>query len=215
MKFTSVMATAAMMVAISGTAHGATVVAGNYPGAADSPYQGYWVNESGGQNFLVGFSLAQATQISGLRILMGNGYGNVGDSVQIKIRAASGGAPAAVNLYSFADTIDTSVSYANANAVTSNFAAISLAAGNYYIGMSSNIGSGVWASYGPSTTNDQWQLSGDNLGFQPDIRDLAFQVIGDAGAVPEPAAWALMLGGFGLAGTAMRRRRKAISVTYA
>jgi len=30
------------------------------------------------------------------------------------------------------------------------------------------------------------------------------------GAVPEPASWALMLGGFGLAGAAMRRRRTAV-----
>lgn len=31
------------------------------------------------------------------------------------------------------------------------------------------------------------------------------------GAVPEPASWALMLGGFGLVGAAMRRRRTAVS----
>ena len=36
-----------------------------------------------------------------------------------------------------------------------------------------------------------------------------------SGAVPEPAAWAMMLGGFGLAGTAMRRRRRAMHVTFA
>jgi len=30
-----------------------------------------------------------------------------------------------------------------------------------------------------------------------------------AGAVPEPASWALMLGGFGAIGTAMRRRPRA------
>ncbi len=36
-----------------------------------------------------------------------------------------------------------------------------------------------------------------------------------AGAVPEPAQWALMLGGFGLAGAAMRRRRARVRVTYA
>ena len=32
--------------------------------------------------------------------------------------------------------------------------------------------------------------------------------------VPEPATWAMMIGGFGMAGAAMRRRRK-VSVTYA
>lgn len=31
-----------------------------------------------------------------------------------------------------------------------------------------------------------------------------------AGTVPEPASWAMMLGGFGLMGTALRSRRKAV-----
>ncbi len=31
------------------------------------------------------------------------------------------------------------------------------------------------------------------------------------GAIPEPSAWALMLGGFGLAGAALRRRRTAVA----
>lgn len=35
------------------------------------------------------------------------------------------------------------------------------------------------------------------------------------GAVPEPAAWALMLGGFGMMGAAVRRRRSQVRVTYA
>jgi hypothetical protein len=33
--------------------------------------------------------------------------------------------------------------------------------------------------------------------------------------VPEPASWALMFGGFGLVGAAMRRRQRTVSVTYA
>jgi PEP-CTERM motif len=35
------------------------------------------------------------------------------------------------------------------------------------------------------------------------------------GAVPEPASWALMIAGFGLVGSAMRRRKPSISVSYA
>ncbi|CAM3031290.1 PEP-CTERM sorting domain-containing protein [Sphingomonas antarctica] len=35
------------------------------------------------------------------------------------------------------------------------------------------------------------------------------------GAVPEPASWALMLGGFGLMGAGVRRRRPQVTVTYA
>jgi hypothetical protein len=36
------------------------------------------------------------------------------------------------------------------------------------------------------------------------------QVGAGAGAVPEPASWAMMLGGFGLVGGAMRRRKAAV-----
>jgi hypothetical protein len=39
--------------------------------------------------------------------------------------------------------------------------------------------------------------------------------LGGSGAVPEPASWALMLGGFGLIGAVVRRRRESVRVTYA
>jgi hypothetical protein len=39
--------------------------------------------------------------------------------------------------------------------------------------------------------------------------------IGFTAAVPEPASWALMIGGFGLVGGAMRRRAKATNVNVA
>lgn len=37
------------------------------------------------------------------------------------------------------------------------------------------------------------------------------QVIASAGGVPEPATWALMITGFGMAGSALRRRRTAVA----
>ena len=43
---------------------------------------------------------------------------------------------------------------------------------------------------------------------------ISYQLREPFNAVPEPAAWALMLTGFGLVGSAMRRRAK-VAVTYA
>jgi PEP-CTERM motif len=73
------------------------------------------------------------------------------------------------------------------------------------------------------TANDlaAFDAIGYNLDFNI-LRNPGFtfdtaQVFGLAGtaAVPEPATWAMMLAGFGLAGAAMRRRRSSVKVTYA
>ncbi len=41
------------------------------------------------------------------------------------------------------------------------------------------------------------------------------RLLGDMGAVPEPASWAMMIFGFGLVGGAMRRRKTKLTVSYA
>lgn len=46
-----------------------------------------------------------------------------------------------------------------------------------------------------------------SYGVAANVAGLAF--VGEGGAVPEPTTWALMIGGFGLAGASLRRRRAA------
>ncbi len=52
----------------------------------------------------------------------------------------------------------------------------------------------------------------DIAGFRLTSTQYAFEIDTVAGAVPEPATWAMMVGGFGLLGFATRRRRTARTV---
>lgn len=58
----------------------------------------------------------------------------------------------------------------------------------------------IWPRYAPA---------GVEPGSNTQISDFAPDASSFAAAVPEPATWALMLGGFGLAGARLRRRRAA------
>jgi len=58
-----------------------------------------------------------------------------------------------------------------------------------------------------------FQLGTDG-GNGDQLRLVSLHLDGVNGAVPEPASWAMMLGGFGLVGGAMRSRRRA-AVTFA
>jgi hypothetical protein len=86
-------------------------------------------------------------------------------------------------------------------------------AGTYTLSMS--LGGGMFsynvdghgASYDAngSTSIKSVILQGYNTGTSYDIHWDNLQ-----GSVPEPASWAMMLGGFGLVGGAMRRRKAAV-----
>ena len=47
-------------------------------------------------------------------------------------------------------------------------------------------------------------------GYGPVIDGVSVSLVSLPGGVPEPASWALMIGGFGLAGAALRRRRAVV-----
>jgi hypothetical protein len=73
-----------------------------------------------------------------------------------------------------------------------------------------------WQNWGGSSYDFVADATSATLQFS--VTDEAFDVGLDAvsvdqagGGVPEPAAWALMLGGFGLVGATLRRRRSTIA----
>jgi len=72
--------------------------------------------------------------------------------------------------------------------------------GGNFIGLRAVTGTGTFYGFAYSTDNIL-----NSIGFE-NVADTAITATTAAGAVPEPASWALMIAGFGLVGGAMRRR---------
>jgi hypothetical protein len=91
--------------------------------------------------------------------------------------------------------------------VTYGLAAISAAGGNYFVDAVANSVGGF------NFLTDNQNVSGHTLQTGLNCCDVGTSlVVGNgAAAVPEPASWALMIGGFGLAGAALRRRRALVA----
>lgn len=94
-----------------------------------------------------------------------------------------------------------------------DFSGVSLAVGQQYSAAISIVGDSP--NLGVFATTANGYIHGQLFASQPTIAscdagqcDLTFRVTGVSAAVPEPATWAMMLGGFGLAGAAVRRRAK-------
>lgn len=77
-------------------------------------------------------------------------------------------------------------------------------------------GSGSYMIGGETTVNFHGPGGENPAGdsFKLRVNELKLAAKGMNGGVPEPAAWAMMLAGFGLVGSAMRRRSK-VAVTFA
>jgi PEP-CTERM motif len=91
---------------------------------------------------------------------------------------------------------------------------VNLAAGTYYLvlqnAVTANNDFAYWdINNGPSVAYDNAHGAVDGYLFDGSNSN-SFQILETAG-VPEPASWALMIGGFGLAGASLRRRRSAVA----
>ncbi|MEW5687010.1 MAG: PEPxxWA-CTERM sorting domain-containing protein [Pseudomonadota bacterium] len=65
------------------------------------------------------------------------------------------------------------------------------------------------SQFAGQTVNLRFQFQSDQFAFKPGVRMDNLKITGNAiGAVPEPATWALMIGGFGMAGATLRRSRQ-------
>ncbi|MHA6719456.1 PEPxxWA-CTERM sorting domain-containing protein [Sphingomonas sp. RS6] len=130
--------------------------------------------------------------------VMNSGYSNTPITLALYEGAGTGGTLLAsrtfdlVNLYGFTDT---------------DFSGITLGVGQVYTAAVST-SSPLMGIYVTGDSYSGGYLNTGVYGAQSDL-DLSFRVIGGsaAGPVPEPASWALMLGGFGFMGGALRRQR--------
>jgi hypothetical protein len=177
-----------------------------------------WSNKDSLQYFLVRFTLTEDSLINGFGIVNSNLSGG-SETFPVTIRYAADVDGALGPITTFQDKLDKVTPYpaVGSHAVLSvaNFDPILFTAGTYWMGMSAQ-GSAAWTwlgvvDGGPQAPSDQRQfIRGVLRPNPPTVYNLPFVVEGEAVApVPEPAAWALMIAGFGLAGAALRARRRA------
>ena len=136
----------------------------------------------------------------------------------VNLYADNAGAPGAVISTSFATSYNeialTTLPLINVFTYSVSFAPLALGAGDYWMSLVPQLQYAEWMM-GVSATGNLNAIQTYN-GMTRDLRrNLAFDVIGERvtgdGAVPEPGTWALMLAGFGLAGAALRRRRRGVA----
>ena len=140
--------------------------------------------------------------------------------------------PSANGYYTYATTFSLTAGQAAGAAFTGRYAVDNQAANILLNGHS--LGSGGWFTYwsnfsagssdfvaGTNTLQfvvENWAQNGGNpsgldVQFLSSIEGAELDVSGGTGAVPEPATWALMMGGVGMVGATLRRQARTRAAT--
>jgi hypothetical protein len=205
-------ATLAASAALTGAAHAsappATIFDNFGPSYASQCCIGYFVTSAGSDNgpssFAMPFTASGAYDVTQIDLGLSN-YSGAGDA-DISLWTDAGGS-LGVQLGSW-HVVATTPFYDEPAVVTiSGITGVHLNAGHYYLEADASPGNtwDVWnwntvSSGGLILSSSYGAISGPPLG--------AFDVLGTS-AVPEPAAWTVMLLGFGVLGLALRARRRA------
>ncbi|MEO8811521.1 MAG: PEPxxWA-CTERM sorting domain-containing protein [Caulobacteraceae bacterium] len=169
------------------------------------------------------FSFATATTIDGAGVYIAstNGFQASDGQFQYDIFADNGGSPGPAPIATGAVTptiTDTGISWCcGGNAFLYKFqlaSSFNAAAGTkYWLGIHAGAPSNFtrdeiyWvATAANATETGHESLGGTFNNWSDNGIEHAFYLTGGAGGVPEPATWAMMLAGFGLAGASLRRR---------
>lgn len=209
---------------VSANAASAAILIESLPSSLATPTPTVWQNRASGSNYMVRFTVTSAVDLTGFSILTQNVGVNFNTSTKFKLRADDAGKPTATNLVTFDANLTTITTFNAAKdqvLAGIDFSPIRLDAGTYWIGLSNNGRPGFnWWDFNngaPTGSPDQIYLQGDGATGQvaSGAYKLAWQLRGDvvaaAPAVPEPATWAMMMGGLGLVGASMRRRKTAVA----
>jgi hypothetical protein len=156
------------------------------------------------------FTLAQTTTITGFDFGGWTFAGDIATAVDYGFSSSADFAITGTAALSAGDLIPgAGFDYYDVRTYSASIAPITLAAGTYWFSLQNAVTAQGNAAYwdendGPSSA----ALSGYGARASESFTLYA------NGAVPEPASWALMLGGFGMVGGAMRSRRKG-AVSFA
>jgi hypothetical protein len=207
MTLKSLMAAAVSLVASAAAgAASAAVVWSSVPDLTVTPSVDAWCSSCGGSyEPLDQFNLAAPAQITGFDLVALNAYGyNAVQPITFDVYNADHSALV------FSEIVIPSFVQATGRddaIVTASVSGLDLGSGTYWASFRaftfgvpgfSNGGNGSLIDTTPGTGVESFQLGG-NTGYQ---------LLGVAGAVPEPSTWAVMLFGFGGLGAAIRMRRR-------